>query len=284
VKSKLQKAIEVAIARAEESPDIASLPNEIRIVAMIHAAQGIIDNGGLRYFFEMDFPDRPPYSRFVDAYREIGANEEASLLEQAIALFPFEDPHLHVRKRNEFLDSFKNAEGEEVASPFTPLCDRLCGNVNPWQRLASFVERHPSGFSTALSAPTMRIFKAGISYFALVFAAGFALGAIRVPLLVPRLGERVAELVEMPIMLVVILCSARFVVRRFQLPASAAVRWPVGLVAVALLLAAEVLLVVSIQDLALDQYVASRDPVSGTVYLVMLGVLAAMPWLLARVR
>ena len=45
-----------------------------------------------------------------------------------------------------------------------------------------------------------RTIKAGIAYFALVFGAGFVLGMIRVPFLVPRLGERVAELVEMPFM------------------------------------------------------------------------------------
>ncbi|MBP8296721.1 MAG: hypothetical protein KAX84_11480 [Burkholderiales bacterium] len=35
---------------------------------------------------------------------------------------------------------------------------------------------------------------AALTYFALVFAAGFVMGAVRVPFLVPRLGVRVAEL------------------------------------------------------------------------------------------
>jgi hypothetical protein len=37
--------------------------------------------------------------------------------------------------------------------------------------------------------------KAACLYFGLVFAAGFALGVIRVLLLVPRLGVRTAELI-----------------------------------------------------------------------------------------
>jgi hypothetical protein len=49
-----------------------------------------------------------------------------------------------------------------------------------------------------------------------VFGAGFLLGCIRVPLLVPRLGVRTSELLEMPIQLVVIVFAARFVVERFS--------------------------------------------------------------------
>ena len=60
-----------------------------------------------------------------------------------------------------------------------------------------------------------RTIKAGMTYFALVFGAGFVLGSIRVPFLVPRLGERAAELIEMPFMFVVILVSARFITNRF---------------------------------------------------------------------
>lgn len=122
--------------------------------------------------------------------------------------------------------------------------------------------------------PTAR---AGLAYFALVFAAGFVLGAIRVPLLVPRLGVRIAELLEMPVMFVVIVLAARYVVRRFALPPGARVRLTVGVVALALLVAAEVSLALAIQSQSLAQYIAGRDPVSGGVYLVMLGLFAAMP-------
>ena len=124
--------------------------------------------------------------------------------------------------------------------------------------------------------------RAGAIYFALVFGTGFLLGAIRVPLLVPRLGMRNAELLEMPVMLVVILVAARFVVRRFALPPSAGVRVPVGVLALALLIAAELLLALAVQNQSLAQYIISRDPVSGSVYLAMLAVFAAMPLILSR--
>ncbi len=129
----------------------------------------------------------------------------------------------------------------------------------------------------------IRSIKAGMAYFALVFGAGFVLGALRVPFLVPRLGERMAELTEMPFMLVVIVMAARFIVRRFGLPGTAPARLGAGLLALAVLLGAEVLLAVTLQDRTLGEYVASRDPVSGTVYLAMLALFAAMPLVLARV-
>jgi hypothetical protein len=63
-----------------------------------------------------------------------------------------------------------------------------------------------------------RIIWAGLTYFALVFGVGFILGPIRILLIVPRLGERVAELLEAPVMLLVIIFAALWVVRRFRLP------------------------------------------------------------------
>lgn len=128
----------------------------------------------------------------------------------------------------------------------------------------------------------MQILKAGVIYFALVFAAGFAFGTARTLWVVPRLGERRAELSEMPLMLVVTILAARWTVRRFDLPATFSTRIGVGLIALALLLVAEFSVVFWLRGLTLDQYIASRDPVSGTAYLVMLAVFAMMPLLVAR--
>ena len=126
--------------------------------------------------------------------------------------------------------------------------------------------------------------RAALAYFALVFGTGFVLGAIRVPLLVPRLGVRTAELLEMPLMLVAIVLAARFVVRRFALPPAPMLRLRVGLIALALLVMAELGLAVLLSGQSVAQYIAGRDPVSGTVYLAMLAVFAAMPALAPRGR
>jgi hypothetical protein len=125
--------------------------------------------------------------------------------------------------------------------------------------------------------------KAGATYFALVFGAGFVLGSIRVPILVPRLGERLAELIEMPFMFVVILVSARFVIKRFSLPADVPAGLGAGFLALGMLVAAEISLAVLLQNRTLGEYVASRDPVSGSVYLAMLALFAVMPLILARI-
>ncbi len=135
-----------------------------------------------------------------------------------------------------------------------------------------------------MSTLSLRTLKAGIAYFSLAFGAGFIMGAIRVTFLVPRLGERIAELIEMPFMLVVIVLAARFITQRFALPATVPVRLGAGLLALALLIAAELLLAVALQDRSLGDYVSSRDPVSGSVYLAMLVLFAAMPLLVSRLR
>jgi hypothetical protein len=121
-------------------------------------------------------------------------------------------------------------------------------------------------------------------YFALVQGTGFILGVIRVSFLVPRLGERYAELLEMPFMFVAIVLAARHVVRRFQLPTSFSVRLQVGFAALALSVLAELLLAAALQNGSVAQYIASRDPVSGSVYLAMLLLIALMPSILARPR
>jgi len=131
---------------------------------------------------------------------------------------------------------------------------------------------------------TVHAIKAGLAYFALVFAAGFVLGALRVTFLMPRLGERMAELGEMPLMFVVILVAARFVIRHFAVPPSMPVRLSTGLLALALLLVAELVLAVVLQEQSLADYIASRDPVSGSVYLAMLVLFALMPAFIGKTR
>jgi hypothetical protein len=128
----------------------------------------------------------------------------------------------------------------------------------------------------------MQILKAGLLYFAIVFGAGFVLGTIRTLWIVPRFGARTAELMEAPIMFVITVLAARWVVRHLLLPFTLATRLGVGSVALAFLLTVEFTVVLWLRGLTIGEYIRQRDPVAGTVYILMLGVFAAMPAFVAR--
>jgi hypothetical protein len=81
--------------------------------------------------------------------------------------------------------------------------------------------------------------KAGVLYFAIVFAAGFGLGALRVTVIAPLLGETGAVLLELPVMLTLSWIVCAWLVRRQGVPGAAAARVAMGVSAFALLMAAE---------------------------------------------
>jgi hypothetical protein len=126
--------------------------------------------------------------------------------------------------------------------------------------------------------------KASCLYFSLVFGAGFLLGAVRVPFLVPRLGVRAAELLEAPLMCMVVVASARLVVKRFDVFLSNQWFSLVGSLALALMVVAELSMVTAIQHQTITQYIAGRDPVSGSVYVLLLCLFAAMPSIISRAK
>ena len=126
-----------------------------------------------------------------------------------------------------------------------------------------------------------QLVKAALVYFVFVFGAGFVLGTIRVLWLVPAVGTRAAELLEMPVMLAVIILSARWVTRHFGLPYTMSSRLSMGGIALAPVLLLDFTVILWIRGLSFSQYVEAFDPVAGTAYFVMLGVFAIMPLLVA---
>jgi hypothetical protein len=119
--------------------------------------------------------------------------------------------------------------------------------------------------------------RAALLYFAIVLGTGFVLGMFRVPILVPRIGERWAELAEMPIMAAVIFFSAEYVLRRYPEICSPRKSLSAGFLALALSVSAELGLAVALQHQTLVELIKSRDKVSGSVYIALLLVFAAMP-------
>ena len=128
----------------------------------------------------------------------------------------------------------------------------------------------------------VQILKAGLLYFAIVFGMGFVFGATRTVWVAPRVGTRLAELMEAPIMLLVTIVAARWTVLHLAVPSAPSARLGMGGIALCLLLVAEFGLVLWLRGLSIREYLATRDPVSGTVYYVMLGAFALMPLLVAN--
>jgi hypothetical protein len=121
--------------------DITQLAEPLQTLLAVISAQGIIDNGGFQYFFESDFPHNPPYTVFIDAYRRIGAEDAAQALEQAVARFPFAEPHFHCELRQEYMD----ANSRDDRHVFDDL-DCICGDDENYTRLMDYCLRHQSAF------------------------------------------------------------------------------------------------------------------------------------------
>lgn len=88
--------------------------------------------------------------------------------------------------------------------------------------------------------------RGGILYFALVFVIGFGFGVVRQMLVIPRIGELAAVLLEVPLLLALAWPICRRVVRRCAVPPALPGRAVMGLVAFGLLMLAELLLAVTL--------------------------------------
>ena len=128
----------------------------------------------------------------------------------------------------------------------------------------------------------MEALKPGILYFLLVFGAGFILGTVRVLLIVPHVGDRTAELLEMPLMLIATVLAARWITRRFPEPRNHAARLAIGGIALGLMLVGELAVGIGLRGMTAADVILDRDPVAGTAYYVSLLLFAAMPWLISR--
>jgi hypothetical protein len=142
----LERASDLAFAKLQEAcGDSNALTLPLQTVVVIYTAQGIIDNGGLEYFYESNFDGNPRYSTFVDAYRRIGAENAANCIEKTMAMFGFPEPHLNQLKRWEFLERVKNDEAHELCH----LSRAICGDEDVWERLSEYVAENRTTFEAA---------------------------------------------------------------------------------------------------------------------------------------
>ena len=90
------------------------------------------------------------------------------------------------------------------------------------------------------------------------------------------------ELMETLIMFVVIPVTARWIVRRLAVPFTPSSGLGTGCVAFGLVFVPQFTLLLWLRGLSISECLASRDPVSGKVFYVMLGMFGIVPLLVAR--
>jgi hypothetical protein len=104
------------------------------------------------------------------------------------------------------------------------------------------------------------ILTAAVIYFAIVFACGFVLGAVRVVAIAPRLGAPIAVLIEVPLILAISWYACRWVIARFAVPAEVGPRIAMGAAAFAIVMVAEFgLSVLGFGRTALEHFAAFRE-------------------------
>ena len=138
--------------------------------------------------------------------------------------------------------------------------------------------------SSVSDHPSARAALAGLAYFAIVFAAGFLLGTLRVFWIMPRTGALTAVVLELPIMVAVSWVAAAALIRWFRVTPEAADRLMMGGVGFALLLVAETGLGLWGFGRSFQDQLAAWRSASGLLGIAGQVAFALFPMLIGRVR
>ena len=134
----LDKGSEIAFKKLGEAGErMEDLEDPYKTVAIIYSAQGVIDNGGMGYFFENDWPNNPPYSVFADAYERIGRVDAARALRDALKSFDVPNPERNRKARMEYMKAHQERFNGMVWD------DCVCGDKKVFADLAHWVRSHP---------------------------------------------------------------------------------------------------------------------------------------------
>lgn len=120
--------------------------------------------------------------------------------------------------------------------------------------------------------------RAGLFYFMLVFAIGFAFGVIRVMVVIPRFGDTNAVLIELPVMLALSWMACAWLVRRFAVPPRTAERLAMGAFAFALLMLGELAVSVYGFGRTAAEHLAAYQTTLAQLGLATQLVFALFPW------
>ncbi len=125
-------------------------------------------------------------------------------------------------------------------------------------------------------------FKAGICYFALVFSAGFALGTLRELGVRPLLGNDLARLAELPIMVLVAWLICRWLVLRLEVPTDVFTRVAMGAIMFALAMIAEAMVGKFVMNLTVSDQMRMLGGTTGIIGLMAQLATATFPYLQAK--
>lgn len=125
----------------------------------------------------------------------------------------------------------------------------------------------------------MRLAGAAFFYFAIVFGAGFVFGPIRVLLLEPRIGPLGAVVLEAPFLLAAMVFAARLIPRVMRLDFRPITLLACGVLALAMQQVADVAVGVALRGMDFGTQASRYMTAEGAIYLALLILFAAMPWL-----
>lgn len=125
----------------------------------------------------------------------------------------------------------------------------------------------------------MRAIGAGLVYVALVYMAGFALGAVRQMLIAPRTGSLAAVLIEAPVMVAATMLAARWVARRLHVARDVPSRLAMGISGFVVLMVVEAFMARVLRGLSPEAWLADFGKAEGGIALALFLLFAAMPML-----
>lgn len=102
-----------------------------------YSAQGVIDNGGLPYFFECNWPGLEDWQIFADDFDAVGHAKAAAAIRAALRLFPNGKPQADLKKRRTHI--FRTLCG--LDGPLGKLDAPICGNsAHLWRLLNRYIK------------------------------------------------------------------------------------------------------------------------------------------------
>ena len=123
-----------------------------------------------------------------------------------------------------------------------------------------------------------------VVYFLTVFLVGFVLGVVRELWLLQWLSQRNAELLEMPVILLVSFLVAKYLIVPKSNSGSGGYYILVGFLALFMMVGFELTVVLGLRGLSFSAYIESRDVIAGSAYLLSLLIFMLVPWLVYQFR